>query len=300
MRTLLIAVLAVAAGAGAEQPTATVTADRVNLRARPDLQSEVVGQVSEGSTLTVRSVTNEWVEVLPPDHVDFYVHRDFVKDGKAIVAPLNIRSGPGINYHKVGALRKGEPVAVRGEFGEWVRIAPPAACSLWVSKEFLQFRQIRPPPTPVVASTNAPPTGRPATNMVAAPAVPPVPKPPERPVVPPVRPIPPAAVVEAPAPARYVPADLRLAPVENQGRSVQREGRVRMPLLTLSRPSKFVLVAEEGNTSETVCYLRGNEAQMKSFEGRRLRIRGREYWVQGHRYPVVVVDQIAVLPEPAR
>jgi hypothetical protein len=41
-----------------------------------------------------------------------------------------------------------------------------------------------------------------------------------------------------------------------------------------------------------ICYVRGNNVQMNSLLGRRLLIRGREYWVQGAKYPVVIPDEI--------
>lgn len=290
--------------------TGEITADRVNLRARPSPQVEVVGQLNAGDKVVVRQVTNDWVEVAPPDAVDFYVHKEFVKDGRAQVQPLTVRSGAGINFSKVGSLKKGDAVVVRGEFGDWIKIAPPPGTSLWISRPFVKLG-----PQAVVAGaaggTPAPAGGasKPATPPLPAgadaakPAAPP-PPPPVVAVAPPPRPVPvPAVVPAAPQPIRaaqpgaYTPDDLRLAPVENQGQIVQREGVVRASVFVFNRPSRFQLMAATGNAVETICYLRGNEEQLNSFLDQRLRIRGRQYWVQGSRFPVVVVDQIAMPPK---
>ena len=91
------------AGAG-DAVEARVKTDRVNLRARAEATSEVVGQVSVDERLPVQQVQEEWVQVVPPDRIDLWVHRDFVKDNASTVDRLNIRAGAGINYSVVGTL----------------------------------------------------------------------------------------------------------------------------------------------------------------------------------------------------
>ncbi len=297
------AVLTMVAGmAFAADVPATVAGDRVNVRARPSLQAEVVGQMNDGDKVVVRSFTNDWAEVVPPAGMDVYVHRDFIKDGKVHATKLQIRAGPGINYSKVGQMVKGDAVKVLGEFGEWMKISPPPGSSLWITRSMVKLPEPKIAATPVKAPVVAVAT---ATVMVAAatkpaavipsavqpsasrPAVP-------SPVAPPSAVAPAISVVSAPS--GYTPDDLRLAPVDNQGAVVMREGRVRATVLVLGRPSRYHLVDEAGS-GDTICYLRGNDAQMRSFLDRKLRVRGRQYWVQGNRYPVVVVDQIAPIAE---
>jgi len=299
MKTRIAIGILLAAGAvrgPAADVSATIAGDRVNLRARPTLQAEVVGQVNDGDRIVVRSFSNEWVEVAPPAGIEFCVHRDFVKDGRVQVSKLQVRAGPGINYSKVGMMVKGDAVKVIGEFGEWLKIAPPPGCSLWVTRSMVKL----PEPKPVVAAKPAVVAAATSAVVVAAgpkpvavpPSVPPAVPAPVRPAVPaPVAPPPAVASVAPAAAVAYTPDDLRLAPVDNQGAVVMREGRVRTTVLVLGRPSRYHLVDEAGG--ETVCYLRGNDAQLRTFVDRRLRIRGRQFWVQGNRHPVVVVDQIA-------
>lgn len=316
LRSVSLAILSsLPLAALAADATGEIASDRVNLRARPSQQVEVVGQLNAGDRVTVLQVTNEWVEIVPPESVDVYVHKEFVKDGVVQVQPLTVRSGPGINYSKVGSMKKGDRVTARGEFGDWIKIAPPSGCSLWVSRPLVKLHGAAAAmaasqpagggttATGVVAAVKLPagadaPSGTPGAAVPVASTqqvvtVVAAPKPVPIPVAVPAAPTP----IRAAQPGAYTPDDLRLAPVENQGQVVQREGVVKASLFVFNRPSKFQLVALNGNSVETICYLRGNEEQMNSFLEQRLRIRGRQFWVQGSRYPVVVVDQIALPPK---
>ncbi len=278
--------------AAAQSPRATdhiavVKSDRVNLRARPAMDSEVVAQANTGERLPVAGILEEWIEVTPPDAVDVWAHRDFIKDGTSTVKSLNLRAGPGINYSIVGTLNRGEAVQVRGQFGEWLSVAPDRA-TVWVSKEFVDVV------TPIRSDGTAP-------VPVSEPAPPAAPAPGESAtegaeLLPPPQPVElsgaqdPAFALPPGVPAP--PADLRLVPLDGQGRSVRREGELRPAPLLFGRPSSFRLVKREGVQVVTVCYVRGNTAQLNSLMNERLVVQGREYWVQGVRQPVVVLERI--------
>ncbi len=279
-RSVIVCVLAMACGRTlfAAAPEVEITGDRVNLRARNDLRSEVVGQARRGDRLALVDAGEAWFEVRPPESVGFWVHRDFVSDGEVKTGPLNVRCGPGINYTRAASIEKGARVAVQQASGDWLQIAAPPGATLFVSRDFA--REVRPP---AVAAAPEPPPAQP----------PPVP----RPVVvspPPVRPVEPGPAAGTAEPGRYVPGDLRLAASVPQGAVVDVTGIVRRVTFLLNRPSKYQLVASGTARPETLYYLRGNDPQLAGFEGETLRLRGREYWVQGVRKPVLVVDQIAV------
>ncbi|MBN1676786.1 MAG: SH3 domain-containing protein [Kiritimatiellae bacterium] len=243
-----------------------VKADSVNLRAAPSLKAEVVSQVDQDAVLIGRSVTNTWLEIVPPPEVEFAVYGDFVDNGTITSARVNVRAGPGINYKVVGRVSKGEKVEVRGRFSDWVKIAPPPDTSLWVALEYVEY--IRPPKPPEPAAT-------------------PKPKPPARVTLPKK----PADAASVPA-VKPPPPDLDLVPLKGQGHTVSYEGVLRKAGFVIKRPSRYRLVTYERSQIVTVCYVRGNEEQLHDLLGRKLLIRGREYWVQGGRYPVVVPEQI--------
>jgi len=215
------------------------------------------------------------VEVIPPEDMDLWAHRDFVRDGEVQATPLNIRAGAGINYNVVGALRKGDRVTVRGEFQEWLKIAPPEETSLWVSRSLVK-----------TAGQREKPSARPAAPAAVAPPIPaPSPAAAARP--------PPSAAPAAAAALVAPPPSWRLDDRQPQGRRVQREGVVKPAGFLFGRPTRYQLGGQGDRRADTYGYLYGNEEQLKSLEGRVIRLRGREYWLHNTKLPVVIVDQLA-------
>ncbi|TAN37598.1 MAG: SH3 domain-containing protein [Verrucomicrobia bacterium] len=277
---LMLAALA----AQAEPATPTLTpvvvhGARVNLRAKPAADAEPVGKVAEGSVLQAKSLREDWVEVVPPETVELWVHRDFVKDQTVTAEKLYIRTGRSINHSVVGTMVRGEKLAVRGEFQDWLKIAPSPAASLWVSRKLVEVQSSAPVPTAdmgtpkpmpapiamVTTETNAMSTA--TTNVTSA-------------------------------VARYVPADLNLVPLEGQGKSVSMEGVLRVVGFGFRHPSRYRLVRLNGRNVETLCYIRGNSEQLNSLLDQFLRIQGRQYWVNGVDYPVIIPDRISPRATP--
>ncbi len=307
--------------AGAAPVKIKVLKDNVNLRARPVADAEVVGQVSAGEALEAKSMDAEWVEVVPPAHVDLWVLGDYVKDNAILSRQkVNIRSGPGINFAIVGQLEAGQPVTPRGARNDWVKIAPPALCSLWVSRPLIQIAVDPPPPPPAPAKVEPPrpepPKPAPARLDLAAAA--PVKVEPPRPASPPARapevkpaaaaaaaspasapprerrPAPPA-IVQPVAPAPEPPPDLLLVDAPGQGQWKQYDGILRPRGVFARTPSRYRLVSydKDGN-GKTVCYVKGNSDQLSTLINRPMIISGREYWVQKQTYPVLVPDRIVL------
>jgi uncharacterized protein YraI len=284
----IIALLVVAAAvvARAEEPlTALVRGQRVNLRAKAELNAEVVGQVTDGDTLRVKSVQESWVEVIPPEGIDLWVSRDLVTDNRVAVSKANVRAGPGINYTVVGTLARGDEVTPKGAFGEWIRIAPFQTASLWVNKDLVEIQYPLPrsvtPPAPVQKVETAP------VAVVPSPS----PAPPEAMPRPPT-----AAASRAPAEPPGT-AGLDLLALEEQGRVVEVEGILRPAPFVFTRPAEFRLTRMVGTSFETVCFVRGNRAQLLGLRDERLRVRGPQYWVHGAREPVVVIESIQRIVE---
>ncbi len=267
---------------GAETEMARVVGNRVNLRAEPELRSEVVGQVLRNDRLQVVSVTEEWVEVRPPDDVQLWVHSDFVEGDEVSAPRLNVRAGPGINHAVMARLERGDRIVQRDTFAEWLAITAPADATVWIARDFVERE--RPPPEEVVE----PEVRAPEPTPPPVPPPTPTPEPP-----PPAEPPPPVSpTVERPTP--QPPSDLDLIPLEGQGEWVELDGTLRPAGLVWGRPSRYRLTRTRGPLIETICYVKGDEAQLQELLGRSLRIRGWQYWVQGARYPVVVADAMVL------
>jgi len=269
------------------QVVAQVKSDRVNLRAKADLQSETVGQATAGDTLTVRSVQDEWVQVVPPDSIDFWIHKEFVADDNVIVNRLNVRSGAGINYNVVGSFAKGDKIMRRGSFGEWVKIAAPPDASLWVSRDLVELLypgSVVPPPmaAPLAANPAAEISGMYGESESRSQFSETME---QEPLIASGRT--PSDAIQAP------PSDLNLVPLDGQGKVVQREGQLkRSPTLLFNSPGTHRLVKREGNKIITTAYVRGNTKQLDSLIEQNLVIQGREYWVEKIRVPVIVIEAI--------
>ena len=275
-----------------------VLKDNTNLRAKPALNVEVVGQVSANQELTIKSMDLEWVEVVTPTNIDFWMLGDYLKDGVVVCRQtVNVRAGPGINFSIVGQLTNGAKVEVRGNLADWIKLAPPGGCSLWVSRPLVEIV----PPTPVLPvrlSPARPPVVESPGGTIQAEAK----KPEER-------------TAPSPAPATNLffvskrgedqtgeekktvaikpPADLDLIPEVGQGQWKQFEGVLRTKNFLVRSPSNFRLVTnDQDGQSRTICFVKGNRAQLDALLYRELIISGRQYWVQRHRYPVVVPEKI--------
>jgi len=277
---LLVAGSLIAPAYANTQIHARVKGDRVNLRAKSDMNSETVGQVAAGTLLKVLSIEGDWVQVVPPEATDFWVHKEFIENDTVLVNRLNVRSGAGINYSVVGSYNRGEKVVRRGSFGEWVKVAPPADASLWVSASLLDLVYPAAPVPPPIAA----PAARSASIKSDAAVVTPTDT--DNRVAIGTGRIPPAT---PPTP----PADLNLVPLDGQGRIIQKEGQLkRSPVLLFNAPGSHRLVVRDGKRLITTAYVRGNTKQLDSLLDEYLIVQGREYWVEKGRVPVIVIDSI--------
>ncbi|SFA99252.1 Beta-N-acetylglucosaminidase, partial [Lentibacillus halodurans] len=62
-----------------------------------------------------------------------YVSKDYVENGKVTANTLNVRTGPGINYDKIGTLPNGRNVNILDEVDEWYVIAHNNDNRQWVT-----------------------------------------------------------------------------------------------------------------------------------------------------------------------
>ena len=206
-----------------------ITGDRVNLRAAPRLEAEVVGQASLGETFVLRGDPGEaWVAVAIPQRCDTWIRTDLARGGKVGVEGARLRAGAGIQYSIVGTLPLGTELDVRGSLGDWTKVAPPdlPTVAVYVTNAYVKVLEEAPvaaPPPPAAAPIPPPP-------LAPAPVVAPIPPPPApapdgQRAVRPDKPIPdaaplrdevPAAAPEAPPPPRPVPPP---PPASDKGRS---------------------------------------------------------------------------------
>jgi uncharacterized protein YraI len=223
----------------------------------------------------VRGEENEWLQVLAPANAAVWVKAEFIKDGKAAVDRVNLRSGPGTTYRSIGTLPENQRVVAVETRGDWLRIAPPEGLTVWISgKVVVPVEAVAAPPVPSVA-----PVAMTATGVVDRHE-----EPATEPAITTGRPL-----------VRALPAGItasQLAPVLGQGAVIEREGVLERVPLAVLRGSEFRLVETRDEEKTTVCHLRGNEAQLKPLLGRRLIAKGRGFWLKGDDFPVVFPETL--------
>lgn len=314
---IAMVMLTAAAAAAAPAPLKVkVLKNSVNLRAQPVPTAEVVGQVAANDILISKSMNKEWVELVPPTNVDFWVFGDFVKDGVIkSQQKVNIRSGAGINFAIVGKLAPGDKVVPRGTMTEWARIAPPENCSVWVSRTLVEVVVDKPAKTEPakVEPVKAEPVK--AEPVKAALVV----KPEEQAAPKPAAPkaaeranvfsvsgtnATGAATEQTDAAAQaqeqkavpgVVPPGLDLIPSKGQGQWKQYDGVLRTRGIFFRTPTHYRLMTYDKDGKGTmVCYVKGNSDQLSTLVDRPMIISGREYWVQKQTHPVLAVDRIVL------
>ena len=319
------AVLLAAASPLPAQTPVRVTADNVNLRAKPLLSAEVVAQAQYDDRLVARTLSNDWVEVAAPPAVDLWVMKQYVQSPQNTIGAnrVNLRAGPSINYNIVDTLGLGDQVEPRGEeVQEWLKVAPPPSAHVWISREFVEILSgdvpVLPPPPAGESAAAAGPAAA-ADESLAAPAddaeapkaakkkrkskaekeasAAEAPRPPiPTPIVSPSTPVKDAEVREIPVPP---PANLKLIPLEGQGRFTEVEGELRAAPLINEAPTRYRVVRWQENRWQILCHVYGEAAKLRSLQDKPVAVKGREYWIQGAAAPVLVPDQIQEIPAAA-
>ena len=268
----------------------TVLGDRVNLRNSNSLESDVVDQANYGQKMQAVSFEENWVEVKPAPDLAVWVYSPLLFEDKEVRAPeLNIRSGPGTQFDILGELKRGDPVTVIDQLEDWRKIEVPDTVTLWISRTYVQV----PPSAELPAEEPIP-----EVEPIPEPTPLPLPTPVTIVEVKTIEKIVEVEVTPTPLPNVETPEGLTLVPLRGQGTLSKRRGIVRAYLLAGSSPSRFVLIREEeDNDGKTLCYLIGDEEELKQAAGKRVTLSGNDFWVAGQRLPVTKVDELTIMPE---
>lgn len=129
---VMLTMLAVALPAMAASQVYATT--NVNVRSEPRVGSNIIGSLSKGEVVTKLGTSGNWTKIDYKGRTG-YVNTPYVKaysgsgndsvviidDGTTVYvnAAVNVRSGPGTNYAKLGELKKGDAVSLVGSTGSW-------------------------------------------------------------------------------------------------------------------------------------------------------------------------------------
>lgn len=141
---LMLPLRAEAASADWKAGIVTTSSGKLNVRSSPSAGSAVVTSLGKGSAVTLISKSGDWWQVTYANGKFGYCHASFITVTEGTAASvavssgtLNVRSGAGTGYGKVGSLAKGEAVIRLSTAGGWSRILYHGTKTGYVSAQYL-------------------------------------------------------------------------------------------------------------------------------------------------------------------
>ena len=116
----------------------------LNVRRTATTSSDIISSLYKGSYVTLMWQTGEWWYVEYDDGKYGYCHSDYIENVssaarvvKTASGNLNVRSGAGTSYSRIGSLPSGEVVLVLWTTGDWSRILYNGTRLGYVSSKYL-------------------------------------------------------------------------------------------------------------------------------------------------------------------
>lgn len=298
---LLPALLLAVAASGQEDAFRSGVAlrDAVNIRSRPSLEAEVLGQLQRGDPF--RAVGEVpvadrapgdpalWYIIKLPDPVRVWLPAArLAPSGNAVnVAGAVLYSGPGESFEKVGELAPGAGITVLALEGDWAAIRPPPDLFGFVAENQVNVEAPVTRAVPLPSSPPAPltPTPTPRAASPAGAAIPVALSPPA--------PIP----VPEPAPPSTGPSEIRrLLDEAGPPRIVRREGRLARAR-NIQAPGHFLL--RDVRTGRVMNFLHGErfeDRRWRDMVGRVVVVEGREFLdARWPRLPVLEAERVELI-----
>lgn len=127
----------------------------LNIRAAATTGSRVLGVLTKGTHITLLSKSGDWWRVEYRAGQYGYCHADYISVVSAITATvntdhtgLNVRSGPGTSYSRIGGLSRGYTVVVLSTSGGWSKILYSGNKTGYVSAQYLKSGAVQPDSQP--------------------------------------------------------------------------------------------------------------------------------------------------------
>jgi len=120
--------------------TGKVLANKVRIRAKPDLDGRIIRQVNKNELLLVVGEEGDFWAIQPLKGTKAYVFRSYILDNVVEANRVNVRLEPHVDAPIIGQLQSGEKV--QGEIcamnHKWLEIAPPTNSCFYISKEYVE------------------------------------------------------------------------------------------------------------------------------------------------------------------
>lgn len=120
--------------------TGKVTANKVRMRAKPDLESHIVKQLSKSDLLLVVGEEGDFYAIDPPKDTKTYVFRSYILDDIVEASKVNVRLEPHPDAPVIGQLEVGTKIQskVCSSNHKWLEMPAPKGSKFYISKEFIE------------------------------------------------------------------------------------------------------------------------------------------------------------------
>jgi len=121
--------------------TGKLTANKVRIRIKPDLDSHILRQMNKNDLLLVVGEEGDFYAVEPPKQTKAYVFRSYILDDVVEANRVNLRLEPHPDAPIIGQLEMGDKVKgqVCSMNHKWLEIAAPSNTRFYISKEFVTY-----------------------------------------------------------------------------------------------------------------------------------------------------------------
>lgn len=133
-----------AADMNSQAGTVSIFSGRLNVRSSASSGAAIVSTLNKGDSVTLISQNGNWWKVEYGKGKYGYCHADYIRktEGSPVKVntnsgSLNVRSGAGTGYAKVGSVAKGEVVVVLSTSNGWSRILYHGTKTGYVSAQYL-------------------------------------------------------------------------------------------------------------------------------------------------------------------
>lgn len=140
----MLIVPAQAVSADSKAGIVNVSSGHLNVRGQASSASTIVSSLKKGTYITLISKSGSWWKVEYARGKYGYCHADYIKMSSGTAATvitnsgaLNVRSGAGTGYAKIGTIAKGETVLVLSTANGWSRILYHGSKTGYVSASYL-------------------------------------------------------------------------------------------------------------------------------------------------------------------
>ncbi|WP_312473982.1 SH3 domain-containing protein [Neobacillus sp.] len=133
--------------------TGVVNGDTLNLRKEPSTTGAVIGKLTRGTTVTIYSKQNNWIEV-GFSNLKGWVSAKFIDEstspskdtpkkessdikGMVTASSLSVRSSSSLNSNIIGSVSKGQRFTILEEYNSWAKIEFETGSFGWVASWYL-------------------------------------------------------------------------------------------------------------------------------------------------------------------